>query len=160
MSASGSGLRTAVLPDWVTDLRALVPIVGTLTTVATNPQEWLRGFIYTLIAEWIVGGIIDAASYVLGWIIFAYERTTRILLDAVPVFESPYLWAESAVVGLIETIFGAARGVATTAGLAGPPAMLFATLLLVTFVLATGYAVFALIPGSDAIEAGIGVFRE
>jgi len=38
--------------------------------------------------------------------------------------------------------------------------MLFATLLLVTVVLATGYAVWRLIPGSDAIEGGIGVFTK
>jgi len=164
MPASGDAaneIRTAALPnEWVRTLQALAPITGTLVTVATNPKEWLDTFVRTIVAEWFVGGIIDAGAYGLGWLIFAYERTTSILLDAVPVLESPYLMAEDVAVGGIETIFGAARTIAEAAGLAGPPALLFATLLLVTVVLATGYAVWRLIPGSDAIEGGIEVFTK
>jgi len=163
MSASGDptgDLRRAALPGWLTHLRVLTPLATTIAAAGTNPQAWLESFVRTLVAEWVVGGIIEAGAYGLGWLIFAYERTTSILLDAIPVLESPYLMAEDAAVGGIETLFGAARSVAEAAGLAGPPAMLFATLLLVTVVLATGYAVWRLIPGSDAVEGGIEVFTK
>lgn len=162
MAAAGPPTRgwTGVLPDWVQSLQVLAPVASTLATVATDPEEWLRGFVFDLIAEWIVSAVLGVAEYAIGWVIFAFERFASIVLTAVPVLESPFRIAGNTATGAIETLFAAVRGIATTAGLTGPPATAFAVVLSVSVVLAIGVAVWRLIPGSDAIEGGIEVFTK
>lgn len=145
---SGANSSGDSVPSWIGSLKILVPFAGTLATIAADPEEYVR----EIVAEWVVGGVIDATQYVLGWFIFAYERIRRIILDAIPILTTPTRIVESAVVGLVETIYGAARGVATTAGLAGPPATAAAAGLVV---LTTGALLLGLartIPGSDLVE--------
>jgi hypothetical protein len=141
------------------ELLQLAPVAGTLLTVASNPKEWLRGFVFELIAEWVVGGILDFSQYTLGWVIFAYERSSSILLTAIPPLQAPFRIFEDAVVGVIETMYGLAIGVAQTAGLAGPPAAAFATVLLGTLLAAATWGILSVIPGSDLIEGATGAFR-
>lgn len=148
-----------LLPEWVKTLRALVPLAATIGTTASNPQEWLTAFIKTVVAEWVVGGILDAATYVLGWFIFAYERVRSIILDAVPPLTAPIRIIESAIVGAVETFYGAILGVAQLAGLAGPPAAAVAIVIMGTLVVGLGYATFRVIPGSDAVEGFTEAFR-
>lgn len=145
-----------LIPD---DLEKLIPIAGTLVTVASNPKEWLRQYVFELIAEWIVNAILDGTQFVLGWIIFAYERTSSILLTAIPPLQAPFRIFENAAVGVIDTIYGAAIGVAQTAGLAGPPAAAFATVLIGTVLAAVGWGLFKVIPGSDFVEGAAGAFQ-
>ena len=156
MSASGTEAETR---NWIDAMEKLAPIAGTLVTIATNPREWLRGYVFELIAEWIVQGILDLSQYSLGWIIFAYERTSSILLTAIPPLQAPFGIIENAVVGVIDTIYGLAIGVAQTAGLAGPPAAAFATVLIGSAIFAIGWGVLNLIPGSDLVEGAAGAFR-
>jgi hypothetical protein len=142
-----------------TALLRLIPWVSTLVTVASNPEQWLRRYVFDLIAEWVVGGILDATQYVLGWFIFAYERTRSILIGVIPQLRAPFTIIENAVVGLIETIFGVAIGVAQTAGLAGPPATAFATVLIGTVLAAISWGAFRVIPGSDFVEGAAEAFQ-
>ncbi|WP_435145920.1 hypothetical protein [Halobaculum sp. P14] len=125
-------------------------------TLLSNPELWVK----TILRKWVVGGILDAATYVLGWLVFGYEKSTNIILDAVPILRTPYQLVESAITGAIVTVFGAVRSVVELTGLAGPPAVAVTVVLLVSIVLALGWGLFSVIPGSDAIEDGVGVFTK
>ncbi|WP_256288793.1 hypothetical protein [Halobellus inordinatus] len=158
LPGSGGGGSDPV-PDFVYDLEKLAPVAGTLVTIASNPRQWLRNYVFDLIAEWIVGGILDSTQYVLGWIIFAYERTRSILLTAIPPLQTPFDVTEDAVIDLIRMIFDVAIGVAHTAGFAGPPATAFAIVLLGTVIVATIYAIVNATPAGGAIEGALGAFK-
>ncbi|WP_311170645.1 hypothetical protein [Halobellus ordinarius] len=161
-SEPGPGSTTSdgnVLPDYVSTLEHLVPLATAIATAGSNPKAWLEDFIFRKIGEWVVGGILNGTQFVLGWIIFAYERTTSILIGVIPQLQAPFTILENAVVGVIETIYGAAIGVAQTAGLAGPPATAFATVLIGTVLFATAWGILKVIPGSDFVEGAAGAFR-
>jgi hypothetical protein len=145
-----------LIPD---ELEKLIPVASTLVMVATNPRKWLREYVFELIAEWVVGGVIDATQYVLGWVIFAYERTVSILFTALPPLRAPFSIVEDAVVGVIDSMFGLAVDIAQTAGLAGPPATAFAIVLLGTLLAAVSWAILKAIPGSDLFEGAAEAFR-
>jgi len=136
------------LPGWISDLRVLAPVAGTLATIAADPEEFIR----EIVAEWIVGGFLNALQYVLGWIIYSYEEIRTIILDAIPILTTPTRTVENAVVGVVDTIYGAAQSVAYTAGLAGPPAAAFAIGLMVLLAGSLTLGVLYLIPGSDLVE--------
>lgn len=162
MSSSGSGGQNGggvSLPGYVSTLQVLVPLASAIATAGSNPQAWLEDFIFRTVAEWIVGGILDGTQFVLGWIIFAYERSSSILLTAIPPLQAPFRILEGAAVGVIDTIYGAAIGVAETAGLAGPPAAAFATVLIGTVLAAIGWGLFSVIPGSDFVEGAAEAFQ-
>ena len=150
----------AALPSWVSNLKVLLPFTTGLVTLMSNPKEWLEEYVYVLVAEWLVGGILDAAQYTLGWIIFAFELTAETVLSAAGPLASPFQIISSAMIGVIETIYAAAVGVAHTAGLAGPPAVAFAIALLSAVLAMVAYALIKVIPGSDALEGAVGVFRK
>lgn len=156
----GESAAEAFLPGWINKLRPLAPVAGALATVATNPEKWVRNnlvdVIQEVVAEWFVGGILDAAQYVIGWILFVFERTISIILDTVPEpLLTPMEVTTSAVNSAIVGIFDGVRGVAESAGLAGPPAWAFAFLLTSLMLIAVLYAMLKLIPGSDAVEGAL-----
>lgn len=140
-------------------LKKLAPFVGTLITVASNPRDWLRTFVFDLIAEWVVGGIIDAVTYFLGWIVFAFERTASIILDVAGPLASPFEILGDAIVGAIETLYSVALGVAHSAGLAGPPAAAFAVALLSALLAVIVFAVWRAFPVTEAIGGGLEALR-
>ncbi|WP_132060246.1 hypothetical protein [Halorussus amylolyticus] len=140
---------------WLNDLQKLAPIAAGLATIGSDPEAWVR----MLIAEWIVGGIIDAAQYVLGWIFFAIERTTSIIVDGLGPLTTPFEVIGDAIVGAFGLIYEAAEGVANTAGLAGPPAAAFAFALVMTLLAAVVYAVIKAFPVTNGIESGLEVLR-
>lgn len=129
--------------------------MGTLVTVATNPEEWLRG----ILNRWVVGGILDAAAFVLGWFLFAYDRMASIIADAAGPLATPFQIIEDAVVGAIETLYGAAIGVAHSAGLAGPPAAALAVAVVMTVVAALAFGLIRVLPGSDFFEGSLEAVR-
>ena len=143
------------LPSNFSKLEKLVPLVGTIVTIMSDPKEWVK----TVIAEWVVGGILDAAEIALGWVIFGYEAVRDAILTAIPPLTAPFRILENAVTGVIETVFGAALGVAHMAGLAGPPAAAFAIALLATVLAVVVFALLRVIPGSDALEGGLEALR-
>jgi len=155
-STSGGGDG---LPGWLSTLQVLVPLASAIATAGTNPKAWLEEFIFRKVAEWVVGGILDGTQYVLGWVIFAYERTVSILFTALPPLRAPFRIVEDAVVGVIESMFGIATGIAQTAGLAGPPATAFAIVLLGTLLAAVSWAILKAIPGSDLFEGAAEAFQ-
>ncbi|EMA14494.1 hypothetical protein [Haloarcula marismortui] len=136
------------IPGWIGDLRVLAPVAGALATIAADPEEFVR----EIVAEWVVEQILDATQYVLGWSVFAYERTRNIILDAVPILTGPANMTESAVTGLFGMIYGAVQGVARTAGLAGPPAAALTISILVLLVGSLLIGGIYLIPGSDLVQ--------
>ena len=148
---SSDSATETVLPDWIQSLRVLAPFASTLATIAADPETFIR----EIVAKWFVGGFLDALQYGLGWIVFAYERTRTILLDAIPILSTPIRTMESAVIGLIETMYGAAQSVAYAAGLAGPPAAAFAVGLLVLVLGSLAMGILYLIPGSDFVEGSL-----
>lgn len=142
----------------ISSLRALVPFVGTLVTIATNPEQWLRQFVFGLIAEWVVGGIIDTAEYILGWVFYTYDVVKDAILGIIPPLTSPFRIVEGAVVGAIAGVYDAAQGVAITVGLAGPPAAAFAIAIVLTMLAVVLVGALRVIPGSDAVEGALGRF--
>lgn len=151
------------IPNGKENLEKLIGVAGTLVTVATNPEQWLRNnavtFVKSVIGEWIVGGILDGVQYVLGWILFGFERTATIILGVVEPLTSPFTIIGDAIVGGIESMYSVALGVSQTAGLAGPPAAAFAVALVSLFLAAIVYGVLRVIPGSDALEGGLEAIR-
>lgn len=140
---------------WLHNLKPLAPIASGLATIGSNPKEW----VYNLIATWLVGGILDAATFVLGWVVFAFERTASILLGAAEPLTDPIELLADAIVGAIETLYSAVYGVAASAGLVGPPAAAFAVAVVLTVLAVVAYAVAKVIPGSDLVEGGLGALR-
>jgi hypothetical protein len=160
MSSSGStGGGGSELPGWLSTLQVLVPLASAIAAAGTNPKAWLEDFIFRKVAEWVVGGVINSTQYVLGWLIFAYERTVSILFTALPPLRAPFSIVEDAVVGVIDSMFGLAVDIAQTAGLAGPPATAFAIVLLGTLIAAVSWAILKAIPGSDLFEGAAEAFR-
>ena len=155
MSSGGGGAGYSP-PDWLSQLKPLAAVAGTLVTVASNPAQWARNnlvdVVREIVAVWIVGGFLDATQYVLGWFVFAYERTREILLDAIPILETPTDVAESAITGVIGAIYGLIKGIARSAGLAGPPAAAFTVGVMVLITGAVLYGGYRVIPGSDFVE--------
>lgn len=143
------------IPDDFCQLYHLLPVIATLTTIASDPEGWVR----EIIAEWVVGGIIDAVQYILGWVFFAVEKTTTIILDALGPLTTPFEIVGDAIVGGFGLIYGAAEGVANMAGLAGPPAAAFAFAVVMTLLAVGLYTVVRAIPGSGGIESGLEVLR-
>lgn len=154
------GLRENVLPGWVTDLRVLAPVAASLAALVSNPKQWLEDTVRTIIAEWIVGSILDAWTFVLGWVIYAFDQTVSVLLTAVPILEGPFQMGAEAWDSVIELLFGAARDVAREAGLAGPPATALVFVLVGTVTLAVIVGTWKVIPGSDFVEGATGVFKK
>lgn len=148
------------LPKEIRALRVLLPLATTIGTAASNPQEWLRGFVQTVVAEWFVGGIIEAAAWIFAKILWAYDYVTRIILDAIPWLEAPIESVENLYVGVVEWIFGAAQGVAHSAGLVGPPAAAFAWAIVVLLTVALLYGAVKVLPGSDFVEGGLEGIRK
>ena len=147
------------VPDWLTDLKPLVSVAGTLVTVATNPEQWLRSHVFSLIAEWIVTKIISMVQYVLGWAFFAFDRTASIILDVARPLTAPFRILEDALVGAIETVYGVAVGVAHMAGLAGPPAAAFAVALVSAVLAVVVFAVWRAFPVTEALGGGLEALR-
>lgn len=145
--------------SWVWDLKPLLGVVSTLTTIATNPKEWLRGHVFQLIAEWIVGTILDGVQYILGWAFFAIERTTSIIVDGLGPLTTPFEVVGNAVVSAIELVYSGAEGAANSAGLAGPPAAAFAFALVVTVLAVVVFAVMKVIPVGEAVEGSVEALR-
>lgn len=153
--SEGPEIPIEALPKEIRALRVLLPLATAIGTAASNPQEWLRGFVQTVVAEWIVGGIIDAAAWVFAKILWAYDYVTGIILDAIPWLTAPIESLENLWIGVVEWIFGAAQGVAHSAGLAGPPAAAVAWGIVMILTIASFYAVVYLIPGSDFVEGAL-----
>lgn len=158
VSAGGGGGGGGGVP---TELLRLVPFVGTLVAVASNPVGWassnLADWVRELVANWVVGGVIDATQFVLGWVLFGAERIASIVLEASGPLRSPFTILGDASVSAITGLYAAVRGVAASAGLAGPVASTVAVVVLVSLVLAVGVAVLSVVPGSDAFGAAKGV---
>lgn len=148
----GDELARATLPSWVYALKPLVGVASGLATIGSDPEKWVQ----EVVAEWFVGGALDALQYGIGWIIYSFDLWRTAILDAAGPVASPYLIMESVLVGTIETIYGAVRGVVEIAGLAGPPAAAVSIALLSAFLAAVAYALVYIalnwIPGSGTIE--------
>lgn len=129
--------------------------IGTLVTVATNPREW----VYGLIAEWLVTQIIDVVQYVLGWVVFGFERTSSIIQGVAGPLASPFGILEDAIVGAIETMYGLALGVAHSVGFAGPPAAAFAVALNSAVLAAVVYALWRAFPATEALGGSLEAIR-
>jgi hypothetical protein len=160
--ASGVSLEKLGI-SWVTKLKPLTEATGgaitTLVAVGSNPEQWLRAHVFKLIAEWLVGQIIDAVQYVLGWVLFGIDRTVSIILDTAGPLASPFVILGDGIVNAIETLYGAVYGVAASAGLAAPLASAFAVAVLSAVLAALVYGLLRAIPGSDAIEGGLEALR-
>ncbi|WP_134671728.1 hypothetical protein [Halorussus marinus] len=151
----GGGSGGNVLPTWIFNLKPLVGAVSTLTMIASDPETWVR----EIVAEWIVGGILDSVQYALGWAFFAIERTTTIVLDGLGPLATPFEIIGNGAVGAINVVYSAAEGVANAAGLAGPPAAAIAVMAVMTVLAVVAYATLKVIPGSDAVEGGLESLR-
>lgn len=142
-------------PEWYQAIKALGMAIA---AAGSNPQEWLENFIKTVILDWIVGGILDAAAFVLGWISFAFERTASIL-NIGGMLTDPLDLLGDAIVGAIEQLYGGVYSVAVSAGLAAPLAAAFAVTVVLTVLAVVVFAVAKVIPGSDFVEGGLGALR-
>ncbi|QLG62199.1 hypothetical protein [Halorarum salinum] len=156
MSTNPDGLTVRGV-SWsdVRTVQALAPVVSTLLTIASNPEQWVR----VIIAEWVVGGILDAAAYVLGWAIYAFTTVRNVMLDVAGPIATPYTIVESAAVGGIETLYAGIQGSLEALGIAAPIAAAFTVALLVTILAVTAFAILYLIPGSDAAEGALEALR-
>lgn len=148
----------AGVPGWMEDLKTLGKLssgaITTLATIASDPETWVR----TVISEWIVGGILDFVQYVLGWAIFAFERTASIL-NIGGILTGPIDLLGTIYVGTIERLYEMVYGVAASAGLAAPLAAAFAVTVVLTVLAVVVFAAAKVIPGSDLVEGGLEALR-
>lgn len=148
-SGDGGG---GTLPDWIHDLRTLTTLTAGGVTVASDPERWVK----TVIAEWFVGGFLDAVQYVLGWIAWTFAKVESIILGAIPHIIAPYLILRRNLVGGIEALYGLAKGIAMSTGLAGPIAsalaVAFVSAVLAFVAYAIVYVALNWIPGGGIVE--------
>lgn len=149
----GVEIKPKYLPPWVRKLRWLAPIGAAIGTASMDPEQWFRNFIQSVIVEWVVGGVLDVWSFVLGWIIFAYERTASILTDALPFVGQPFRIVGDVIVGTYGLLFDSIQAVVESLGVAAPVAAALTTAILVLIHGAVLVALFRVIPGSDLVEA-------
>ncbi|QHS17785.1 hypothetical protein GWK26_11865 [haloarchaeon 3A1-DGR] len=135
--------------EGISEVLRLVPYVSGLITIASDPREWLLG----ILLPWIVERILEAARYVLGWMVFFYEETASILLTATEPLTAPANIIEGFYVFVIETIFGGLRDMVLSMGLAAPIASAVALVIVLGVFVTIVYASISVIPGSDSIPA-------
>lgn len=133
------------IPGWIGNLKQLAPVAGMLATIAADPEEFIR----EIVAEWMVEQILTTTQYMMGWMVFTYERVRKIILDAVPILTAPANLTESAVSYVFGLLYGAVQGIAGMAGLAGPPAAAVTISIIVVLVGSVLMGVFYVIPVTE-----------
>lgn len=136
-------------PDWITDLRPLAAVAGTLVTVATNPVQFLQGPVLEIVLDAFV---IRPATWVLGYLLQAFGILQDVILDLPPILSRPAVWIGDAIVGAVTGVYGGIRGVLEALGLAAPVASAVAVAVALILVVTIAVAVWKLIPGSDITE--------
>jgi hypothetical protein len=140
------------IPGWAT---ALTGASAGGVTILSDPKEWLFNVLLTRVVSWVLDGL----QYVVGWGIYAYERTASILLTAAGPLTTPAQIGQDFATSVFSLVFGGLRSLASSMGLAAPIATAFAVLVLVAVVVAIAYASLSIIPGSDAVPAITGRFK-
>ncbi|WP_049935344.1 hypothetical protein [Haloplanus natans] len=144
------------IPDWILDLRPLVPLVNTLITIATNPQRWIRNNL----GEFVVREVFDLAGYLIGLVLEAVSIVTgqiSLAVDSLLEGLGPVGEALRTVPGLI---YDPVYEIAVSGGLGAPIASAIAAVIAgsiavgVIYVLV--YAGISVIPGADGVRDGIG----
>ena len=147
--------ETPTLPGWIFSLRPLVPLVSTLTTIATNPQKWIRENLGNFVvrevfdlASWLIGIGLEGFSIVSGSITKAGDT---FLVALGPVGES-----FRTVPGLIyDPIYEIALSGGLGAPIASAVAVVIAGSIAVGVVYVLVYAGLSVIPGADGVRGGI-----
>jgi hypothetical protein len=144
-----------LLPAWILDLRPLVPLVSTLTTIATNPERWIR----RNLGEFVVREVFDLGAWLIGiglegfgLVSGSLSTAGDSLLEALgPVGES--------IRGIPGLIYDPIYQLALSGGLAAPiasaVAVVFAGSLAVALIYVLVYAALSVIPGADGVRGGI-----
>ena len=108
--------ETFTLPSWVTDLRVLAPVAGTLAAFARDPE----GFILNRVLTFFVARVIDGGAFVVGVVADVWGLLAEIPSTVFsPIFEAGSL-VTSAVAGVILLVNDAVVSVAMLSGPAAP----------------------------------------
>lgn len=102
--------------EWVTGLKALVPLTGTLVAFASGPREFILDVVVGYILEVVVAGVLDAALAVMGAIGAVWEPLLIIPATAAGPFLDAGGAVASALAGVLLTVQGILVSVATAAG--------------------------------------------
>lgn len=141
-SSSTSG-DSSILPSWVSALKVLAPVAGTLAVFASSPREFILEHVLTFfVGLFIQAGAVVAGAFEEVWLIVG-----RSFVDAFdPLFSGGAMIAE-AVSELLETVNAALLELVTVAGPVAPIVVMLvwvviaivATLIVRWVLLATPY---------------------
>jgi hypothetical protein len=143
------------LPGWIFNLRPLVPIVSTLTTIATNPQRWIR----QNLGEFVVTEVFDFAGWLIGIVLEGFGLVSGALTDAGDSYLAALGPVGESIRGLPGLIYDPIYQLALSGGFAAPIASAIAVVIAgsvavgVAYVLV--YAALSVIPGADGVRGGI-----
>lgn len=130
-------------------LAALLAVSGTLITIATNPVQFLKGPVLTIVLETFV---IKPVAFVYGYILTGVGIVEDAILDLPPILTRPFVWAGDLVTGVIGSIYGSIEGMLRMLGLGAPIAGALAVAIGLVLLFTLIYAVWKLIPGTDTLE--------
>jgi len=140
---------------WITELRPLVPIVGTLTTIASNPERWIR----QNLAEFVVTEIFAVGSWLIGIFLEGWALVAGSLTDAGDSFLVALGPVGEAIRGLPGLIYDPIYQLALSGGLAAPIASAVAVVIAGSFAVALiyvlAYGLLSMIPGADGVRGGL-----
>jgi len=144
-----------IVPGWIFDLRPLVPLVSTLTTIATNPEQWIR----QNLAEFVVTEVFGVASWLIGIVLEGFGLVSSSLTDAgdsVLVALGPVGESIRAIPGLIyDPIYEIALSGGLAAPIASAIAVVIAGSIAVAVIYVIAYGLLSIIPGADGVRGGI-----
>lgn len=143
------------LPTWITDLRPLVPVVGTLTTIATNPKAWIK----QNLAEFVIGQIVGLFAWFYEWILVGFNIIGGSILNAADSAIRSLEPAGRALRELPMIVYEPVYAIARSGGLAAPIAAAIATLIAgsiaLLFITTLAYALLSVVPGGDGVRDGV-----
>lgn len=138
-----------IVPGWTYGLRPLVPVAGTLVTVATNPVQFFRGPFLELAVEYV---ILRPLGWVLGYVLAAFETVSDVIGQTGGILVDPVYQLRDALVGAVNGVYNLAYVSTAGTGFAQPIALTVTTVVVGVVVLSILYGIARVIPGSDALE--------
>ena len=144
-----------IIPSWVLDLRPLVPIVSTLTTIASNPQRWIR----QNLGEFVVTEVFDLGSWLIGIVLEGFGLVSGSITKAGDSFLVALGPVGESIRGIPGMIYDPIYQLALSGGLAAPiasaVAVVIAGSIAVAIAYVIAYAALSVIPGADGVRGGI-----
>lgn len=130
-------------------LAALLAVSGTLITIATNPVQFLKGPVLTIVLETFV---IKPVAWVYAYLLEAFGILEDAILSVAPILAGPFRWAGDLWTGTIGALYGGVRATFLGLGLGAPIAGALAVAIGLVVLFTLIYATWKLVPGTDVLE--------